>query len=303
MSAVLAPTGNAGSPPVPNATLKSRLAGTNTLLIGPTGTGKTASLATAALGGLELFTMFTESGLESLIGRFVDAPPYGLGMKEVPENVHWHVLPRMPGSFSALVGAANLVHTLSHEALLKMRDPKHLEYNQFIKFLEAMADFPDDRTGRKFGPVDSWGTGRMFALDSLTGLNPLAMALVIGGKPVKGPGDYGKAQDQLERFIRQCCYGCRCHFALIAHPEREIDQISGGLKLYPSMPGKALAPILAPMFSDVVKAYREGLNFRWSTDDPNMDLKQRNLPISNDLEASFVQIVEKWRSRGGVLEQ
>lgn len=281
---------------------KSPLAGTNTLIIGPTGQGKTASLATMALAGIELFAVFTESGLETLIGRFTDDPPYGLGMKEVPENVHWHVLPPMPGSFKMLVNSANLVHTLSHEALLKMRDPLHLQYNQYIAFLSALTDFPDDRTGKKWGAVDGWGTGKAFALDSLTGLNPIAMSLVIGGKPVKGPGDYGKTQDQLERFVRQCCFGCRCHFALLAHPEREVDQISGGVKLYPSMPGKALAPILAPMFSDVVKAYREGLNFYWSTDDVQMDLKQRNLPIASGLPQDFRQIIGKWKSRGGLVE-
>ena len=279
----------------------SPIQGTNTLLIGPTGVGKTASLATMALAGIELFVVFTESGLESLVGRFLDDPPYGLGMKEVPENVHWHVLPQMPGSFETLAGGAKMVHTLSHATLLTMRDPDHLKHNQFIGFLNALTNFPDDRTGKTFGAVDSWGTGRCFGLDSLTGLNPIAMSLVIGGKPVKGPGDYGKAQDQLEKFIRLCT-GCRCHFAMLAHPEREVDQISGGVKLYPSLPGKALAPIIAPLFSDVVKVYREGLKFSWATDDGQMDLKARNLPIASGIPQDFRQIVEKWRSRGGLVE-
>ena len=47
---------------------KSPLAGVNILVEGPTGTGKTTSLKTLADAGLEVFVLFTESGLESFAG-------------------------------------------------------------------------------------------------------------------------------------------------------------------------------------------------------------------------------------------
>jgi hypothetical protein len=56
------------------------------------------------------------------------------------------------------------------------------------------------------------------------------------------------------------------------------------------------------MFSDVVLSYREGAKFLWSTDNSQADLKARNLPIKSGLEQNFVQIVERWKSRGGVME-
>lgn len=295
MSAVLSPADVVGSKAVPQP--RSPLAGVNILVEGPTGTGKTTSLKTLADAGLEVFLLFTESGLESFVGAWKD---YG---KEVPPNVHWHVVKRPDANFGSMADDATRINTLALESLAKLVDPNRSKHNQFIELLRALADFEDQRTGKKYGSVDSWGTGRVLAIDSLTGINPIALSLVVGGKPVKSMSDWGIAQDQIEKVIRQLCDGCRCHFVLTAHIEREIDQVFGGVKLTVSTLGRALAPKIPPMFSDVVLSYREGTSFLWSTDNPQADLKARNLPIKSGLPQSFVQIVEKWRSRGGILEQ
>ena len=286
MSAVLAPT----------TVTKSPLSGVNILIEGPTGTGKTTSLKTLADAGLELFCLFTESGLESLTGAWTD---HG---KEIPSNVHWHVLPQASTNFNVLADSATKINTMALEALAKMSDPDRSKHNQFINLLRALTDFEDQRTGRRFGAVDSWGTGRVLAIDSLTGINPIALSLVVGGKPVKSQSDWGIAQDQIEKLLRKLCDGCRCHFVLTAHIEREVDQVFGGVKLTVSTLGRALAPKIPPMFSDVVLSYREGARFLWSTDNAQADLKARNLPIRSGLEQNFGAIVERWKSRGGVIE-
>ena len=288
MSAVLA------SPPA--ASPASSLAGVNILIEGPTGTGKTTSLRTLADAGLETFVLFTESGLESFAGAWTDRG------EKIPDNVHWHVLKRPEANFEIMAQAAEKVNTLSLESLAKLSDPNRSKHNQFIELLRCLADFEDQRSGKKYGSVDSWGTGRVLAIDSLTGINPIALSLVVGGKPVKSQSDWGIAQDQIEKVIRQLCDGCRCHFVLTAHIEREIDQVFGGVKLTVSTLGRALAPKIPPMFSDVVLSYREGTNFLWSTDNAQADLKARNLPIRSGLPQDFRQIVEKWKSRGGLLE-
>jgi len=64
----------------------SALPGTNVLLMGPAGTGKTTAIGTLVDAGIETFYMGLEPGLESLLGYWTDKG------KPVPANLHWHVL-------------------------------------------------------------------------------------------------------------------------------------------------------------------------------------------------------------------
>lgn len=271
----------------------SLLQGVNVLLEGPTGTGKTYSLGTLADAGVELFCLFTESGLETLLGYWTDR---GL---EVPKNVHWNVLGRAPGSFELLAKTAETINTYAQESLHKMQDPNRSKNNQFVELLKVLVNFTDQRTGQQFGAVDSWGTDKCIAIDSLTGINPIALSLVVGGKPVKSQADWGIAQSQIENLLRQLCDGCKCHFVLTAHVEREVDQVFGGMRITVSTLGRALAPKIPPFFSDVILSVREGSKFSWTTANPQADLKARNLPIADGLAPSFGPIFEKWHSRGG----
>ena len=272
---------------------QSLLAGVNILVEGPTGTGKTYCLGSIADAGVELFLLFTESGLETLLGYWTDQG------KEVPPNVHWHVLERGSTNFTTLAEGANTINTYTQESLHKMQDPNRAKHNQFVGLLKVLANYTDHRTGKTYGAVDTWGPDKCLAIDSLTGINPIALSLVVGNKPVKSQPDWGIAQDQVEKLIRQLTDGCRCHFALTAHIERETDQVMGGVKLTVSTLGRALAPKIPPMFSDVILSYREGTKFLWSTANPQADLKARNLPIADGIEPSFKQILNKWVSRGG----
>jgi AAA domain len=273
----------------------SLLAGVNVLVQGPTGTGKTHSLGTLADTGVELFLLFTESGLETTLGYWTDR---GL---EVPPNVHWNVLGRGQDSFATMARSAEDINRLDLTSLSKLQDPNRAKHNQFVELLKILSNFTDHRTGQSFGSVDSWGPDRCLALDSLSGLNPLALSLVVGGKPVKSQSDWGIAMDQIEKLVRQLTDGCKCHFIMTSHVEREIDQVLGGVKLTVSTLGVKLAPKIPPMFSDVILTSREGTKFFWSTANSQADLKARNLPIADHIEPSFKQILAKWQSRGGKL--
>jgi hypothetical protein len=127
------------------------------------------------------------------------------------------------------------------------------------------------------------------------------MSLVVGGKPVKSQADWGIAMDQIEKLVRQLTDGCKCHFVLTAHVEREVDLVFGGVRVTVSTLGRALAPKIPPMFSDVILTYREGTKFLWSTANPQADLKARNLPLADGMPPTFKPIIDKWKSRGGAI--
>lgn len=267
------------------------LHGVNVLLMGPSGTGKTYSIGTLVDLGVEVFYLALESGMESLLGYWTD------NGKEVPSNLHWHKVSAPTASFTELIANAKNINMLNLDSLAKMPDPNKSKHNQFISLLEALNNFPDDRTGEKYGPVNSWDQSRVLVVDGATGISQCAMALVVGGKAVRSKSDWGIAQDQVEKLVRMLCDNCACHFILLAHVERETDEILGGVKLMVSTLGKALAPKLPAMFSDVILAERTGDKWAWNTASAMADIKTRNLPIKSDNPPSFKAIFEKWLAR------
>lgn len=285
------------SEPVPTATAeeKSALAGFNVMLMGPAGSGKTHSIGTLVDAGVEVFYLALEPGLESLLGYWTDR---GL---PIPKNLRWHTLKAHDTSFLDMLDNATKINTFSYEMLSKMIDPHRGRHNQFIELFKVLNDFEDQRTGEKFGPVNAWTTKRALVIDSLTGVSNAALSLVVGGKPVRSQSDWGIAQGQVEGLLRKLCDGCACHFIILSHVERESDLVLGGVKLMASTLGKALAPKIPSMFSDVILTVREGDKWSWDTANIMADLKTRNLPIKSGNPPSFAPIIAKWRARGGVI--
>jgi hypothetical protein len=270
---------------------ESPLAGPNVMLMGDGGTGKTRAIGTLVDQGIEVFYLSIEQGIESLFGYWADRD------LPIPANLHWHKITPPKTTFATLAENAWKVNTMSLESLAKLQDPNRHLHNLFIRVNEAFFDFPDDRTGKKFGPVDSWGPDRAIVVDGLTGLSRAVMSLVVGGKPVKNPGDYGMAQGQLEGYLRLICDHCRCWFILLAHVEKEIDPVNGGMVKTVSTIGKALAPVIPPMFSDVILAERNAARWTWNTATVGAATKARNLPWAENLEPSFKQIYDTWARR------
>jgi hypothetical protein len=277
--------------PAATLTLNPRRQGVNVALMGPAGTGKTHAIGTLVDSGVEVFYLSLESGLEALLGYYAD---HG---KPIPANLHWHQFKTQVDGFASMLDSAKKINIMSLDSLAKMADPQKSKYDQFVKFLETLSNFPDDRTGTKFGSVDSWGPDRALVIDGLTGLGNIAMALVIGGKPVRNQSDWGIAQGQVEAVLRQLCDGCNCHFILLAHVDREVDPVLGGTKIMMSSLGKALAPKLPSMFSDIILAVRSGTTWTWDTNSSLADVKSRNLPLKSDNKPDFAPIIAKWKAR------
>lgn len=272
------------------------LPGVNVLLMGPTGTGKTYAIGTAVDFDpkLTVVPMMFEAGAESLVGYWTDRG------KPVPDNLKMVTIKQASAGWAQMADSVRQVNTLSYEALKKTSDTSRSKYDQYEQFLRNFIDVVTDK-GEHLGPVDSWGTDKMLVIDGLTGLGVAAMAAVVGGKFDKDQKDWGLAQNMLEGTLRRLCDGCRCHFALLSHVEREPDPLGGTSKITVSTLGAKLAPKIPPMFSDVILTTRLGREWFWDTENALADLKTRNLPIASKNAPNFGTILAKWKSRGGVI--
>lgn len=260
------------------------------MLLGDSGTGKTFSLRSLVAKGITPFIIFTEPGQEVV--------------SDIPaEKLHWRYLPPATQDWADMLDMSTKVNTFSFESLTKMTDSNRKHYDQFLDLLRALQNFTCERTGEQFGDVSTWGTDRAIVIDSLSGINLMAMALVVGGKPVRDQKDWGLAQNTISTLLHKLCMDTRCMFVLTAHPERETDEVMGSSKVMVSTLGRKLAPILPRFFSDVVMADREGTKFTWSTAKTGAALKARNLPVADNLAPTFDALLAKWQQQGGVVER
>jgi AAA domain len=271
------------TPPLPT----HQRSGSKVLLLGDSGCGKTYAFRSLPPLGITPFILATEPNIEDVLG-------------DIPcPKLHWHYIAPANPDWETLIDSAKKINTLPFKALADMGDINKQKYNQFIQLLEALHNFKCDRCGEAFGDVSKWGPDRALGLDSLTGLNQMAMNLVVGSKPVKSMADWQIAMDNLERIINKLTTDTKAWFILTAHLERETDEVTGGIQLMASTLGKKLAPKLPRFFSDVVHVIRQGTTFKWSTASLNVALKARNLPISDNLTADFKQLFTAWKAKEG----
>lgn len=271
--------------------MKSHLIGLNLLLLGPTGVGKTTMIKSWIDSGIVPMCIFTEPSYE-VLGK--DLCKHG--------GIHWHYIPPLAPSFTDMIDSARRINTFDLKGLSGMTDINKRHYTGFIDVLTQCNNFKCEGCNQEFGGVDTWNTDRVLVIDSLSGLNSMAMNLVVGSKPVKSMSDWGIAMDNLERFIQKLCVDKSCHFMLTGHVEKELDEVTGMQSTMVSTLGRKMAPRLPRFFSDVVMAERKVADFTWSTVTMNADLKARNLPYAAGQKPSIAPLLESWKGRGGTIE-
>ena len=262
------------------------------------GTGKTYALGTlvdwAEKNSFEVAVLFTENGLESLLGYFRDKG------REPPACLYWHQQVTKPISLKSLMLTADNVGKLSYEALAKSVDSNRGgENNAFFKILQSCSNFKDDRTGKVLGPIDEFSPKRIFVMDSLTETSNAAMKMQIGARPMASPGDYGVAQNNLMNFLRLCTQGMECPFVMTAHVDRETDGVTQSTKVMIKAIGKALATEIPTLFSDIIYTTRDAANFYWDTAAYGVDTKTRSLGYRSKITPDFAQIMDVWAKRSG----
>jgi hypothetical protein len=272
----------------------SLLPAPSTLLVGDTGSGKTHSIRTFLESGVTPFVLFTEPGMEVFgpHGEFPDVLCAG----DASKAIHWHYVPAAREDWTTIISNARDVNTLPMDVLAKRPDMQKGKYAQLMEVLVSFQNFQCQGCGNAFGDVTEWGPERALVLDSLSGLNIIAMDNVAGGKPVKSVQNWGVAMDGIERLMNKLCLDTRCFFVCTAHLEKEVDELTGVTTLTASTLGRRLAPKLLRFFSDVVQCTRSGKKFAWATATINTSTKARNLGWETSLEPSFAPIVASFRS-------
>lgn len=262
--------------------------GPKVLLLGGGGAGKSHSLRTILdVSGMEVISIMTEpSGMETL--EDTD-----------PSRFHWKYVAPAVADWVMLGDAAQKINTMSIKSLSDLGDIDKRKFDQWMKFISTCANYTCDRCGKNFGPIDLLSPKYVLAIDSLSGLNEMAMNMVVGMKPMRSVADWGIAMNNLEKFIITFATGIRTMGIITGHLEKEIDELSGGMSITASTLGRKLGPKVGRYYSDVIMTRREGTKFEWSTGAFNTDLKARNVPLSDHLEPSFVPIVQRWHKRIG----
>lgn len=271
---------------------KGKLPGLKILLEGEPGTGKTYAIRSAFAAGLNVRVIFNEQSQTTL----ADLPFAG------EKTVQWHYIQPPAVNWNALNEVFLKVNTLSN-ASLQSDAIGQREQRQFMEVVTSCNDFVSDRDGKSYGDISTWGTDTLFVIDGLSSLTTSAIRLSVGYKPILTQPDWGVVQNTLRLLLQPLTENLFCHFLLIAHIDREIDEVRGGTRKVPATAGRKLAPRIPEMFGEAIMAYRKDAKFLWRTfgDDDAM-IKGRVLGLINDQPADFRILLEAWKKAGGVIE-
>ncbi len=267
------------------------------LNMGAPGSGKTDSLATLIEAGLELFVIVTEpDGAASLIDS--------VNRRKLDINkLHWTTCIPTTMGWEALEEMTRTIGSSSFDQIQNIKSGigKQFTREPAMKLLNSFKNFTDDRTGQSFGSVDKWENTHALAIDSLSGLSLLSFMLTVGYKPAAHQGEWGVSQNFIEQLLNKVTGDRRCFFVLNAHVERETNEITGATQVMVSTLGRKLPPKIPRFFSEVVLSKRiitgDKAAFTWATVDMTADLKNRSLPLANNLQQSYVPIVRAYQKR------
>jgi hypothetical protein len=264
----------------------SPLKGSKTALLGLPKSGKTVSTRTLGeIEGLRKIFLFTENSAD----RIADLP-----------NVHWAIVKPTVTNILELWDAGRDLNTKTMKQLADGEGENREKYRQLLDLIALLNNFKCARTGEELGSADTWGPDTVLILDGLSNLSYMAMRLVVGSKPNPSIPQWGMAMGFVEALIMWLTNGLNCHFILISHVEPELNKVTNLYQNMMSTLGKALAPKLPKLFSDVILARRSKANFDWTNIDDDTSCGPGLLPPTESMVPSFVPLFAAWQKQGGL---
>ena len=262
------------------------------LLYGDPGTGKTHSLLSIPENGLSLFALITEpNGLSTFLSRLREISlPSGV-------EVQWR---RQLPHYASVGDLQKLARELSIRGIddmLKAPPARNAQLQAGTiaqQFLAHLSDFKCECCDKSWGPVDAFDHTRVFALDSLSGLNAIAFQTVVGINPVRTLPQWGAAIG-FEELVINTLLSSVPFVVVTAHTQRTTNQVTGALHIGPETLGQKYSDSIGKNFDEVIRAHRDGQRFLWSTLESGAITKFRFLQPKSDLQPSFAPIVEKWK--------
>ena len=267
--------------------------GPKILMLGMEGSGKTDSIRTLIEAGLKVFCVFLEPGMEVL-----QDGSRGRRVYSCADGLHWHYIPVATPSFADMMDSAEKLNTFSFKALSEMAPMNRDKYRAYYELMVCMAGLKCDRCGTNFGPADKLPYNEWCVVnDSLTSISKAALFGHIGSKPAVHKGEYGVCMFNIERYVDKFTNDMPCMGLMLAHIDKEPNEVSGGFENMVSTLGQKLAPKIPRPFSDVILSKRSKGDFKWSTTEADYKLKTRNFEFSDSIQPTFVPLINKWRAK------
>lgn len=202
------------------------------LLIGDSGTGKTASLLGLVKAGYNLRILDFDNGLDILANLIQQEE----NPEELMSRIHY-------------ITCTDEMKTTAGGEVIPKGEPK--AFAKAMRMLNAWKDEEAD-----FGSIDKWTQDDVLVIDSLTFLSNAAMRWVLFqvgriGQPYQS--DWYIAQNKVRAFLEMCySTSVQCNVVITAHI-RYVD-IANETAGYPESVGKALPPQIPRYFNSVVQA-------------------------------------------------
>lgn len=261
------------------------------LLMGDPGGGKTYSAGLLARHVKKLCVLFTEQGSETY---YDEKFPADLRAK-IGKDIHFMQIAPGDTAMKTILDNALTISRLSYSALTELPAQNRDKVLEFLEIVKGMMDFKCMVSGQNLGPVELFPNDWAFVFDGFSGMNTAARHLTIGTKPTLHQGEWGVAMQIEEELIDKMCNGLKCWVVCVSHMDREPDEVTGGVKVYPGLLGKKLGPKVPRKFSEVIECKRMDTKWVWSNKSQNISTKFRALPLSDSITPDWKPIVDNFQ--------